>query len=124
MANPKLAPYGLAAIQVLRYLQMDNGKQSKWIQGENVSQVYQFVHSGNADLGFVALSQVLNQGAAQEQYWLIPETFYQPIKQDVVWLQRAKDNPAAKALWDFVQSEKAKAMINQQGYRMLQVTTL
>ena len=124
MANPKLAPYGQATIQALTHMQMLDSTQSKWIQGENVSQVYQFVSSGNADLGFVALSQIFDQERAAGQYWLIPEAFHQPIKQDVVWLKRAENNMAAKALLDFVRSEQGKAIISQQGYVYPQAVAL
>lgn len=124
LPNPKLAPYGQAAMQVLTQMNLLGSTKAKWIQGENVSQVYQFVGSGNVDLGFVAWSQVLAKGTSLEQYWLVPEIYHQPIKQDVVWLKRAKSNLAAKALLDFVRSEKAKAIIIEQGYSTVQGVTL
>ncbi|MGS2721538.1 molybdate ABC transporter substrate-binding protein [Paraglaciecola aestuariivivens] len=116
MANPKLAPYGQAAIHVLTHMQMLDLTQAKWIQAENVAQVYQFVHSKNADLGFVALSQLVNKPAAVGHYWLIPEAYYPAIKQDAVWLNRAQTNLAAKAFLDFVASPLGQSIISQQGY--------
>lgn len=124
LPNPKLAPYGQAAMQVLTHMNLLESTKAKWIQGENVSQVYQFVGSGNVDLGFVAWSQVLAKQTNLEQYWLVPDAYHQPIKQDVVWLKRGKSNLGAKALLNFVRSEKAKAIIIEQGYSAVQRATL
>ena len=119
VANARLAPYGKAAMEVLNALQLDNGViSSRLVRGENIAQTYQFVSSGNAELGFVALAQVMVDGVIEQgSGWVVPETLYSPIRQDVVLLNRGKDNAAAKALLDFVKTDKAKALIHRYGYR-------
>jgi molybdate transport system substrate-binding protein len=121
IANPKLAPYGAAALQVLAHLGVKVAAQSKFVQGENVAQIYQFVSTGNADLGFVALSQVIGQVADinqlnTENYWVVPQVMHQPVKQDVVMLKRGAKNNAAVTFISFIRSPKAQAIIAQQGY--------
>lgn len=116
LANPTLAPYGLAAQQVLERLRMFKRIKGKQVQGENIAQTYQFISTGNADLGFVALSQVLNK-AQKNTYWIVPSHLYNPIRQDAVLLSRASNNQAAKAFLAFLQSTAAKAVIAANGYR-------
>ena len=117
IANPKLAPYGAASLQVLNYLELTDDTQTKWVRGENIAQTYQFVHSGNADLGFVALSQLLGRNNMTEGfYWLVPDNMHQPIKQDVVLLKRAGNSQGAKTFLDFIHTEKAQTIIAQYGY--------
>lgn len=117
IANPKLAPYGLAAVQTLDQLSLKETTQSKWIQGENIAQTYQFVSSGNADLGFVALSQLAQPGqTAKGSMWKVPNELHMPIRQDAVLLKHGKDNIAAKALLEFLQSDQGRAMIQSYGY--------
>lgn len=117
IANPKVAPYGAATLEVLRHLELMEVTQPKWIRGENVAQTYQFVRSGNADLGFIALSQLLGKGKALEgSYWLVPDTMHNPIKQDVVLLLSAAQSQGAKAFLDFMGTEKALDIIARYGY--------
>lgn len=119
LANPKLAPYGAAAVEVLDKLNLTEVTRSKWVRGENISQTYQFVATGNADLGFVALSQLMKDGEiAKGSYWKIPSDFHQPIRQDAVLLTAGQDSEAARAFLDFVKTDKARAVIRAYGYQM------
>lgn len=114
IANPKLAPYGRAAQQVLTKLGLWNNLQRRMVRGENIGQAFQFVRSGNVKLGFVALSQIKNPGTALEgSYWQVPESFYAPIEQQAVLL---KDNKAARAFLDFVRQDEAQGIIRSYGY--------
>ncbi len=117
LANPKLAPYGIAAMEVLEHLTLKHATEKKWVLGENIAQTYQFVSTGNADMGFVALSQIIDRGHfRQGSSWVIPAELYTPIRQDAVLLQRGKNSRAAQALLRFVRSEKVKAIIESYGY--------
>lgn len=117
LADPKLAPYGAAAMEVLDKLGLRNRLQSKFVQGENIAMAYQFVGSGNAALGFVALSQVMLDGAVREgSAWIIPTALHAPLLQDAVALASAKDNPAAAALLTYLKGEKARAVMKAYGY--------
>lgn len=117
IANPKLAPYGLAAMETLTKLGLLQSLQPKFVQGENISQTYQFVATENAPLGFVALSQVFADGRLKEgSAWMVPATMHQPIQQDAVLLSAGKDNPAALALIGFLRTDKAKGIIRSFGY--------
>jgi molybdate transport system substrate-binding protein len=121
LANPKLAPYGAATLEVLQYLELIDVTQSKWVRGENISQTYQFVSTGNADLGFIALSQLLGRKSGsnkvkQGSYWLVPDSMHSPIKQDVVLLRSAEKSQGAKAFLDFMQTNKALDIIAEYGY--------
>lgn len=114
IANPKLAPYGAAAKQVLEKLGLWNSLQFKIVRGENIGQTYHFVISGNAELGFIALSQIKQPRLTLSgSYWQIPANLYQPIKQQAVLIS---NNPVAKAFLDFVRSNEAKAIIKGFGY--------
>lgn len=118
IANPRLAPYGAAAQEVLQHLQLNQALHNKIVQGQNIAQTYQFVASGNADLGLVALSQILDNGEVRSgTAWIIPTAFYAPIRQDAVLLTPGADKPAARALLDFLASEPARALIASYGYR-------
>ena len=120
LANPKLAPYGAAAVQVLEALNVRNATKSRWVQGENISQTYQFVATGNADLGFIALAQVMQNGQLKSgSIWIVPQDYYQAIRQDAVLLNKGLDNLAAKALLQFMHSTKAKQIIESFGYQVL-----
>ncbi|SMF28070.1 molybdate transport system substrate-binding protein [Alteromonadaceae bacterium Bs31] len=117
IANPKLAPYGAAAMQVLQQLGLSEAVQHKIVKGENIAQAYQYVSSGNAQLGFVAYSQIKaakdpNRGSI----WIVPETLYNAIQQDAVLLTSGKNKPAAKKLLEYLQSTAARTLIKQSGY--------
>ncbi len=92
--------------------------RSKWVVAENVAQSFQFVMSGNAQLGFIALSQVMqNKQLIQGSIWLVPSELYQPVRQEVVLLNRAANNDAAKAFYQFIKSDSAKQIMAQYGYQ-------
>lgn len=117
IANPKTAPYGLAATQVLDKLGLQARLAPKLVEGSNISQAQQFVASGNAELGFVALSQVYKDGRIDSgSAWLVPAELYAPIRQDAVLLARGQGNPAARALLDYLKGPKAAALIRAYGY--------
>ena len=117
IANPRLAPYGAAAMEVLTTLNLADAVRGKLVQGENIAQTYQFVASGNASLGFVALSQVAPPGKPMAgSMWLVPEGLYSPIRQDAVLLNKGQGNAAAAALMAFLKGEKAQALIRAYGY--------
>ena len=119
LADPKLAPYGEAAVEVLKSKKLLEKLTPLFVQGENISQTYQFVSTGNAELGFVALSQVIDADKGKivtGSSWLIPENLYAPLKQDAVLLNKGESNPAAVALLKFLKSEPALAIIKKYGY--------
>ena len=116
LADPKLAPYGVAALQAMKALGVHEALTAKIVTAENSSQSYQFVGSGNALLGFVALSQVLRAGKIEGSHWLVPASLYEPIRQDAVLLEQGKGKPAAVALMKFLKGDKAKTVIRSYGY--------
>jgi molybdate transport system substrate-binding protein len=116
LADPKLAPYGTAGVETLKALGMYEAVSNKLVTAENISQAYQFISSGNAELGFVALSQVLKDGKMEGSFWLVPAKLYTPIRQDAVILEPGKGKPAAEALMSFLKSDKARAIITSFGY--------
>ena len=117
IANPKLAPYGLAAEQTLTKLNLLDAIKPKFVQGENIGQTYQFAATGNAELSFVALSQVMEDGKIKSgSAWVVPAEMHEPIRQDAIVLNNAKDNVAAKALMDYLKGDKARAIITAYGY--------
>jgi molybdate transport system substrate-binding protein len=117
IANPKLAPYGLAAEQTLTKLGQLDAIKPKFVQGENIGQTYQFAATGNAQLGFVALSQVMEDGNIKSgSAWIVPAEMHEPIRQDAIVLNNAKDNEAAKALMAYLKGDKARAIISSYGY--------
>lgn len=117
LANPKLAPYGEAAVQTLEKMGLADKTRSHWVMGENISQTWQFVSTGNAKIGFVALSQIMKNGKVTSgSAWLVPADYYQPIRQDAVLLEKGKNNPAAAALLDYLKSDEVKAVITRYGY--------
>ena len=117
IANPKLAPYGAAAMETLDKLKLTDAVKSRVVTGENLGQTYQFVATGNAQLGFVALSQVMEDGQLREgSAWIVPATMHEPIRQDAIVLNSAKDNEAAKALMAYLKGDKARAIIKSYGY--------
>lgn len=118
IANPKAAPYGLAATQVLDKLGLSAQVKSKIVEGQNITQAYQFVSTGNAELGFVALSQIYKAGKVTSgSAWIVPAELHDPIKQDAVILNKGQNNPAAVALMDYLKGPKATAIIQAYGYQ-------
>lgn len=117
IANPKTAPYGAAAVEVLAARGLREAVQPKLVTGESIAQAYQFVATGNAELGFVALSQVAVPGKPTTgSSWLVPPTLYSPIRQDAVLLKPGADNPAAAALLQYLRSDAARRVIESYGY--------
>jgi molybdate transport system substrate-binding protein len=119
LANPKLAPYGAAAIETLTRLGLLAHVQPRFVQGENIGQTYQFVATENAQIGFVALSQVMTDGRiAQGSAWIVPGNLHTPIRQDALLLNKGLGNPAATALLQYLRSDKARAIIKAYGYEL------
>ncbi len=117
MADPRLAPYGAAALETLNKLGLLASLQPRVVQGENIAQTYQFVATGNAELGFVALSQVLTDGRmAEGSAWVVPTSLHTAIRQDAAILATGQGNPAATALAAYLKGEKARAIIRSYGY--------
>jgi molybdate transport system substrate-binding protein len=119
IANPKTAPYGLAATQTLDKLGLTQAVASKIVEGQNISQAQQFVATGNAELGFVALSQIYKNGKITGgSAWIVPASLHEPIKQDAVILDKGKDNPVAKAFIEYLKGPKAAEVIKSFGYQL------
>jgi len=119
IANPKAAPYGAAAVETLTKLNLMATLQPKIVQGENIAQAHQFVSTGNAELGFVALSQVARDGKfTSGSGWIVPDSMHSPIRQDAVILIKGAANPTATALMAYLKSDKAKGIIRAFGYEL------
>ena len=118
IANPKTAPYGAAAMQVIEQFVPANVITGKLVLGESISQTLQFVHSGAADLGFVSLSQIraLKKKGETPKSWIVPQHFYTPIEQQMVLLSKSENNSVAKAFYDYLQRQSARKVIKQLGY--------
>lgn len=121
LADPRLAPYGATAVEALTALGLLDTLKPKFVQGENIGQTHQFVATGNAALGFVALSQVWapdEQGGKLKEgsVWRVPAKLHQPIRQDLILLKKGQDNTAAVALLKYLKGEKARAVIQSFGY--------
>ena len=117
LADPKLAPYGAAALQVLQQRGLADKLRPHFVLGENIAQTFQFVKTGNASMGFVALSQVMQDGKVTSgSAWLVPAALHEPIRQDAVLLRQGADNPAAKALLQYLRTDAARAVIRAYGY--------
>ncbi|MGZ8095645.1 MAG: molybdate ABC transporter substrate-binding protein [Methylosarcina sp.] len=117
LADPKLSPYGAAAVEVLKAKDVFEQLRPLFVLGENISQTHQFVSTGNAELGFVALSQVIENGKISEgSGWIVPDELHVPIRQDAVLLAKGAENPAAAALLQFLKSAEARAIIQKYGY--------
>jgi molybdate transport system substrate-binding protein len=114
IANPVGAPYGAAAVQAMQALGVHDQLAPKIVQGNNISQTFQFVETGNAELGFVALSQVA--GGDEGSRWVVSDDLYEPIKQDAVLLEKGADSEAAQALLEFLKGPEAVAIIEKFGY--------
>jgi molybdate transport system substrate-binding protein len=119
IANPKTSPYGVAAMQAMQKLGVREKLQPRIVMGENLGQTMGFIESGNAELGFVALSQVIDPKIkGKGGRWDVPTDLHEPIKQDVLLLAKGRDNPAAKALLEFMGGPQAKAIIERYGYAL------
>ena len=118
LANPKLAPYGAAGVQTMKALGVYDTLEPKIVTAENITQAHQFISSGNALLGFAALSQVLKDGKIEGSAWMVPSSLYSPIRQDAVLLDKGKGKPAARALVAYLKSAKAQAIIQSFGYSL------
>ncbi len=119
LANPKLAVYGAAGMEVMKRLKALPQLEPKFVQAENITQAHMFVSSGTAELGFVAYSQVLGKDGAEfasGSGWIVPQELYPLIRQDVIVLAKGKGNPAALALANYLKTPKAKAIIRSYGY--------
>lgn len=116
LADPRLAPYGAAAVQTLKALGVFDFVQPKIVSAESITQAYQFVSSGNAELGFVALSQVLKDGKMDGSAWLVPSALYTPIRQDAVILEKGRGVAAVESLMQYLRGDKARATIRSFGY--------
>jgi molybdate transport system substrate-binding protein len=114
IANPTAAPYGTAAIETMKALGVYDALQPKIVQGNSIAPAFQFVETGNAELGFIALSQLAgNDGGSR---WLVPQDLYKPIRQDAVLLKKGADNEAATAFLTFLKGPEATAIIEKFGY--------
>ncbi|SDZ94161.1 molybdate transport system substrate-binding protein [Thiothrix caldifontis] len=123
IANPKTAPYGEAAMGIFGKLGITDTITPKLVTGENITQTYDFVSTGNAELGFVALSQVQKEGKLKSgSAWVVPQDMYTPLSQDAVLLSSAKDSASAKALLEFLKGEEAQTVISSYGYGLPEKT--
>jgi molybdate transport system substrate-binding protein len=117
IANPKLAPYGAAAMETLNKLGLLNELLSKLVQGENINQAFQYVETENAQIGFVAMSQIVDQSKLiQGSAWVVPAHLYAPIQQDAILLLSGQGNAAALALMAYLKSPQAKSIMTDYGY--------
>lgn len=118
LANPRLAPYGMAAMDVLEALELagPNGQQ-RWVTGENIAQTWHFVSTGNANLGFVAVSQLLDNNVDAGSAWVVPQGLYEPILQDAIVITHTR---AVAEFMDFVKGEKGREIITSFGYKVEQ----
>jgi molybdate transport system substrate-binding protein len=114
IANPTAAPYGAAAVETLKALKLDETLQPKIVQGNSIAQTFQFIDTANAELGFIALSQLA--GKSDGSRWMVPQTLYSPIKQDAVLLKKGASNEAATAFMSFLKGAEARAIIEKYGY--------
>lgn len=115
IANPKTAPYGAAAIEAMQKMGVYDAIKPKIVEGSNIGQAFDFVATGNAQLGFVALSQGI--GAGKGQWWVVPQADYTPIDQSGILLKPGADKPAAKAYLEFLRtSPEVRAVITKYGY--------
>lgn len=117
LADPKLAPYGAAAVETLTRMALLSELTPKFVYGENIAQAYQFVATGNAELGFVALSQIFSDGrVGRGSAWVVPTHMHTPIRQDAVLLKTGENQPAARELMAFLRGDAARAVIRSYGY--------
>ena len=118
IANARVAPYGRAAVQVMQKIGVLTNIEPRVVQGESNTQTLQFVSTGNAQLGFVALSQITENGKLKSgSAWIVPENMHEQLRQDTVLLNPGKDSAAASTLLNFLKSDKAKKIIASHGYQ-------
>lgn len=117
IANPRLAPYGVAAMQVIKALDAGDTAGARLVMGENIGQAWQFARTGNADIALVAASQVDTVKSQQSHSWQVPEALYKPIRQEAVLLENGAANDAARAFMRFLCSAEARTIIENHGYR-------
>jgi len=116
IANPAAAPYGAAAVETIKALGVYDAIQPKIVQGASIAQAFQFVDTKNAELGFVALSQLM--GLTEGTRWIVPQNLYAPIRQDAALLKKGADSQAAKAFLEFLKGPEARAIIEKFGYAL------
>ena len=116
IANPGAAPYGKAAVETMQALGVYDRLEGQLVTGENITQAYQFVATGNASLGFVALSQVIDRKDGSR--FEVPERFHAPIAQDAVLLKAGANNSAASAFLSFLKGDVARKIVGNHGYRL------
>ena len=117
IANPRLAPYGIAAMQVLEALGLESAYRDRLVMGENINQAYQFVDTGNVPVGLLALSQVMAGGELRKGVgWIIPGELYDPIRQDAVMMKAARDSVAAREFMKFMLGNEARTIMADYGY--------
>lgn len=116
ICNPAAAPYGAAAVETMRSLKLYDALQPKLVVGANISQAFQFVQTGNAEIGFVALSQVIDDKAGSK--WMVPQNLYAPIRQDAVLLKKGEGHEAATGFLSFLRGPEATAIIRKYGYEV------
>ena len=114
ICNPVAAPYGATAVETMKSLNLYDTLQPKFVEGANITQAFQFVATGNAEIGFVALSQL--RGNSGGSRWLVPQNLYKPIRQDAVLLKKGASNEAATAFMAFLKGPEARAIIEKYGY--------
>lgn len=117
IANPKTAPYGAAAVEVLQHMGLYQTLRAKLIMGDSIAQAHQFAATGNAELGFVALAQTAVDDSGSR--WVVDASLYTPLRQDAVLLDKGRDNPVAQALLDYLHSDAARQLIRKYGYATL-----
>jgi molybdate transport system substrate-binding protein len=114
ICNPVAAPYGAASIETMKSLKLYDALRPKFVEGANIAQAFQFVATGNAELGFVALSQIIGNDTGSR--WIVPQDLYEPIRQDAVLLNKGAANEAASAFVTFLKGPEARAIIEKYGY--------
>ena len=119
IANPKIAPYGVAAQQVIEKLGLSKTLQSKIVHGNSIAHAYQFIVTGSADLGFIAFSHYKQRDEnSKGSHWLVPKDLYDPIEQGAILLKKGVDNPAAQDFISFLRSPTAREIIKDFGYNV------
>jgi molybdate transport system substrate-binding protein len=114
ICDPVAAPYGAAAVETMKSLKLYDALKPKFVEGADITQAYQFVETGNAEVGFVALSQLA--GKSEGSRWMVPQDLYKPITQGAVLLKKGEKNPATTAFMDFLKGPEAKVIIEKYGY--------